>query len=482
MPKLPTYESQVAPASGGVQPGNTFLPNIHQETGWPQVFNKIQTQAAEAETVYGKLQQQENHEQRVIEQAKATTAITLGAPEIAAKYINDFSPDAPANAWKDLQELGNNVLQSVSPRNQEHVGTHVQLNLANLWKTIKDNNTKGILTLDQQDVEKNITVAAEKLAQAIASGDPGQIGPAQGDLYGMVDSYTTIKKLSGTLKDSRTWAEGKVKDALLSINIARNPAQVQDEIQTQEGKDKYGITPLNEASKTNAIQVAASKSMHQQWQNNELKLSQMDDKGQVNAPMLISMRDMKQISPQQYDKWSAWLQNKDSGADKETIMKHGIQVIDRINDEQNPLTVAELQKNVRDKTWVMSNYTEYNNFIKQIQGRDNKDEKSTITFERGLLNTTKSVLGANSTEWKMFQNQWSKEKNLNQSQEDIQKQFNDMSTPYITKRFRFQNQGVPPQQKTWWEKIFGGGGPAPAGQTNITPEQAYQKLRGQNYK
>jgi hypothetical protein len=484
MPKLPVYESQVAPASGGVQPGNIYLPNIHPvetNTGATKMFNQMHTEGEAAATVGERLLAQQDHNQFVIESGNAIANIYKGTGDIRAKYAGATSPDTPQQFQQDMDGLISNTLENVSPQFRERVASHLVQHVGQTVGSFNVDYANRLRQMDSAGVMNNFKIYAIEEAKARIAGNEPDAILKMGSAHGYATQVEEMGLTNTKKGEAINQYNNMVKANMFDLMLVKDPAKLQQEINTPEGQAKYGILERKEGLNT-LNNLARGAVIHKQ-QDMELPLSQMDDKGQVTEPLLANMRDTKQISPQQYDKWSAWLQNKNSGADKETIMKSGIQVIDKINDENNPLTVAEFQKNVRDKTWIMANYNEYNSFIKQIQARDKGDEKSIVLLDRELQRNFKETIRSPGL-YGQAMDRWNKEKQLDgKTPDEIRTQFYNITNPLIEKRFRYNANQPAPVQKSWWEvnNPFGGSN-TPAGQMNLSPEQAKQKLLGDGYK
>jgi hypothetical protein len=396
MARLPGYDSQVTPATGSVQPGNIYLPNIHPvetDTGATKMLTKLSAQAEEVGTVWGKVAQQQDHAERVKQQANAITAITLEEPKISAKYANDFAPDAPDRAWADMQELAKNTLANVDPKHRDVIEAHVQMNLAQAWKGIYNNHAKGVLTLEGKDVERNLDVANDKLADLITSNaDIRDIALAQGNRDGMLEQYNTIKKFPSGVKDAKIWSDNRFKSMLLDKMAVKNPELLKKEIQTPEGREKYGITstePGGMEKKLEWINSVVHKNQSQEYD----KVLGVINQGQNPTP-----EQMRKLNNGQVMQINNIMKAREQIDNQEVVKQVGVKVIDYMGNPNS--TPEDGQKLLAE---ISSNPNLSASTILKFYGDVSKVKSaSTLSANQQIEGTAKFLGGAYSPHYQNF--------------------------------------------------------------------------------
>jgi hypothetical protein len=246
MPRIPQYESQITPVTGGVAPGSMFLPNIHQETGIPQAWARVAESGKSFENAALRQIGLATREQRVLEHAKAVAEGYKQQGAIEAKYANYNGPDLPDLLAKDLEDARTNIVENVSLQNQKYIAVALEQQFSHSYASGVKAHAIRVQQLNQAELMGNIREIAGTAASAFEAGDRTKYASALGNLEGLLTQVQG--KLPGVVKKAgsvQAYADQLIGEARLGILRAENPQKALELLNTPEGRKELGVSEAN---------------------------------------------------------------------------------------------------------------------------------------------------------------------------------------------------------------------------------------------
>jgi len=240
---------------------------------------------------------------------------------------------------------------------------------------------------------------------------------------------------------------------------------------------KWGYTDGESIKKLDSF---AQQSLHLNWNKNDLKLAQMFEAQQLTPESLKDMRDRREISPAQHDRYGAYLEGNGGYEHNEDNYR---QALGRLYDLENPLSPQEIMANIKGGEWKFDT-KHYEHLLNAAESIDRRTEKAEDTAFKARINYWKTQFGSGSRSENFMmglgQAQAAKDEgNLGKNREEINAAVDGIFAPHHNLYMQEWGMGnyapKPGVKQTWGEwirRLVPGSVPAPA-----QPQQQQQPRR-----
>jgi hypothetical protein len=442
MPKIPDYDSQVTPTTGGVAPGSFFLPNIHTDTGVQAAFTTLGAAGKSLENEGIREIGLATHEQRILEQGKAVAEGFRQQAQIESKYANYNSPDLPELLSKDLSDAKAQIIQNIDPRFQKYMDVHLDQQFSHTYATGIKNYNARVQQLNQAELIGSIREIAGTAAAAFESGDSGKYASALGNLQGLVTQVQG--KLPGVAAKAggvEAYTQQLIGEARRGILLKDNPAKVIELLKTPEGMKQLGVDYAH-VDDVNRQAVTATHAQQNAVYDNVLKgFSQK----QIPTPEQI-----RQLSGAQQMHIKNLLKGMDNEDNKATVLEFGDKVIRLNQDSPDAITSGRQLYNEISSSSGLSVGTKLQ-YMNSVMGKINGTQLANAKFDEQYLLDFQKMMTPD--QHKLFLIGWSGDPNGAASVPpgtpvtDKIKRMNEFAMPYIKDSQDFLIQHSQPKKK-----------------------------------
>jgi hypothetical protein len=372
MPKIPEFDSQVTPTGGGVQGGNMFLPNIHQDTGIPAMFATLSSAGKQLEDISMKNISRQVHQQQTIDMANALGAYYQGAADKEVEFSRSFDPNIGEQAKKSLSELRDGIVSTVPENMRPLLAAKLDQLSSHSYKSIIDQFQRRQLAL-------GVVTGKESLGTMANSIIAAENDPSNPDK--LASTWGSAKGLATSLETSGIYPPGQANKALMDQVFAKRLGH--DMLADPQGTLKILQNPAEALQKYNlgadklpgAVSHVTEQIHKQQYDTfNKLETSILEAKktgnGQVPTDQqIIDMANKGKISGTQAKSLSSFANGDESVQnDPETWMKIRDNILYKKADEatiQNQIWTAVRNKTLKVSTGVQELTNLHNLNLKQ---------------------------------------------------------------------------------------------------------------------